>query len=259
MTAKAIPHEARLVRDPLFVDLFVHTRKDPHHGRATRINADRRTKRIHHIDALGLAQLPRPRIERIRLGRQRPHRAQVDHVARQFRRQRLLEIGRNLGILATVRETDLIHARNFRSEAHAAGALDAASHDRVDQRPHILVINRALVLGVARSGAAIAHRLVLQVALAALVADRAIERVVDQQKFHHAIPRLDGAGRLGRNLVRRAVLLGRHVANGLGARRDRLRRADPIDKAHPAVAGDRQTLVIAKARNLGARKLASLK
>jgi hypothetical protein len=33
--------------------------------------------------------------------------------------------------------------------------------------------------------AAVGERLVLQVALAALVADRAIERVVDEQELHH--------------------------------------------------------------------------
>ena len=37
---------------------------------------------------------------------------------------------------------------------------------------------------------AIGHRLVLQVAFAALVADRAIERMVDEQEFHHAFARL---------------------------------------------------------------------
>ena len=36
----------------------------------------------------------------------------------------------------------------------------------------------------------VAHRLVLQRALAALVADRAVQRVVDQQQLHHALLRL---------------------------------------------------------------------
>jgi hypothetical protein len=38
--------------------------------------------------------------------------------------------------------------------------------------------------------AAIGHGLVLQVAFAALVADRAIERVIDEQELHHALARL---------------------------------------------------------------------
>jgi hypothetical protein len=50
--------------------------------------------------------------------------------------------------------------------------------------------DRALVLVIAAVPAAIGERLVLQVALAALVADRAIERVVDEQELHHPFPRL---------------------------------------------------------------------
>jgi hypothetical protein len=42
--------------------------------------------------------------------------------------------------------------------------------------------------------AAIGDGLVLEVAFAALVADRAIERMVDQQEFHHALARLAHAG-----------------------------------------------------------------
>ena len=37
---------------------------------------------------------------------------------------------------------------------------------------------------------AVGHRLVLQVALAALVADRAVERMVDEQELHHPFARL---------------------------------------------------------------------
>ena len=78
------------------------------------------------------------------------------------------------------------HAGDFGDEADAARAVDAARHHRLDQRAEILVRHRALVLVVARMIHAVAKRLVLQVALAALVADRAVQRVVDQQELHHA-------------------------------------------------------------------------
>ena len=44
----------------------------------------------------------------------------------------------------------VLDAGDLRGEAHAAGAMDAAGHDRLDQRPHILVFDRALVFGKAR-------------------------------------------------------------------------------------------------------------
>ena len=56
--------------------------------------------------------------------------------------------------------------------------------------PEVLLFDRALVLHVARAADAVGHRLVLQVALAALVADRAVERMIDEQELHHAFARL---------------------------------------------------------------------
>ena len=46
-----------------------------------------RPERVHHVDRLGLGQLPRPRRERIGLRGQRPDRAEVDDVALQLARQ----------------------------------------------------------------------------------------------------------------------------------------------------------------------------
>ena len=54
----------------------------------------------------------------------------------------------------------------------------------------------ALALVVARDVAPEAHRQVLQLALAALIADRAVERVVDEQELHRRALRTDGARRL---------------------------------------------------------------
>ena len=123
--------------------------------------------------------------------------------------------------------------------------------DGLHQRAEILVLHRALVLGIARVVHAVAHRLVLQVALAALVADRAIQRMVDQQEFHHAAARL---------AHHRAVGVHHHaVGDRIGAGGDRLRRRLlDLDQAHAAIAGDRQALVVAEARNFDAGRLAGL-
>src|SRR5690606_27152795 len=132
----------------------------------------------HHVDGLGLLQLPRAVVILPRTVRQRAHRAQVVDVARQFAVDVLFQIGRDLGAFAARDHADVRDARHFGDEADATGALDAPRHERLDRRAHVLFFDRALVLAVARAVAAVADSLILQVALAALVADRAVQRVV---------------------------------------------------------------------------------
>ena len=198
-----------------------------------------------------LRQLPGPRLEAVGLGDERADRAEIDDVAGKLAGQRLFEIGGDLHILAAADRADILDAGDLLHEAHAAGAVDAAGHEGLDHRAHIFLGDRALVLVVAVVAAAIGHRLVLQVAFAALVADRAIERVVDQQELHHPLARLADAGRVGEDLL---ALGGRQRAARLRLGRPRLH----LDQAHPAIAGDGEPLMIAEARNLLARQLAGL-
>ncbi len=86
-------------------------------------------------------------------------------------------------------------------EAHTARAVDAARHVGVDQGPEIFVLDRALVVLEAPGVEAVGHGLVLEIAFAALVADRAVERMIDEQELEHALARLLhrlGAGDDGR-------------------------------------------------------------
>ena len=78
-------------------------------------------------------------------------------------------------------------ARDFLTEAHAALAQDAAlaiEQDLGGQAQRLL--ERALGVREAGLAAALRERLILQGALAALVADRAVQRVVDEQELHDA-------------------------------------------------------------------------
>jgi hypothetical protein len=130
---------------------------------------------------------------------------------------------------------------------------------RFDQRAEVQILDRALGLAVAAEIHAIGHRLVLQVALAALVADRAIERVVDEQELHHPLARLLDHGRVGLDHRRLAFRAGAQVAHLHRAGGGGFRRAaHHLDKAHPAIAGDGQPLVVAEARDLDPRLLAGL-
>ena len=137
--------------------------------------------------------------------------------------------------------------------------MDAAVHRGAHQRPDIFVLDGALVFRVARGIDAERHRLILQIALAALIANRTIERMVDEQKLHDPFTGLLHHGGFGENDGRLAVRAGTQIPNRDGTGSGRFRRAAfHFDKTHPAIAGDRQPLMKAKAWNLSARLLARL-
>src|SRR5690606_33099389 len=122
--------------------------------------------------ALAAREFPGARAVAEGLAGERAHRADVDHVARELGVDRVADEGLDLGVLATVAHAELHDAGHFLAEAHAARAVDAAAHLRHgDQRAHVLLEHHALFFLVARAGAAVAHGQVLQLALAALVAD----------------------------------------------------------------------------------------
>ena len=259
LRAQAVDDMPRLVGNPLFVHVFIGARQNAHDFAAARVDADGGADRVHHVDRLGLDQFPGTGREGVGLGRQRADRAEIDDVRLQLRRHRLFEIGGDLHVLAASRRTEFGDAGDFRREANAARALDAAVHRGLDQRADIFVLDRALVFLEARVIDAISHRLVLQIALAALIANRAIQRVIDQQEFHHAFARLLHHRRFGEHHRRLAVRAWPQVAHVHGAGGDRLRRAAlHFDQAHAAIAGDRQPFVEAEARDFRAGLLASL-
>ena len=250
LAAQPVAGEPRLVGEPLLVDVLVQERNHPLHLAVPGIDPDVAAHRVHHVDGFGLGEFPGPRVEGVGLGGQRADRAQIDDVARQLRGERLLEIGADLHMLAAPGGAELLDAGDLGHESDAARAVDAARHVGLDQRAEILVGHRALVLGEARPVETVGHRLVLQVALAALVADRAIERVVDEQELHHPLARFLDHRRVGAD--------DHAVADRHRTGRDGLGRALHLDQAHAAIAGDRQALVIAEARNLHAGLLAGL-
>src|SRR5262249_20822796 len=154
-----------------------------------------------------------------------------------------------LHVLAAAGRAHFRRAADFRGEADAAGALDAAVHRGLDQGSQIFVFDRALVLGETAGIDAVTHRLVLQVAFAALVADRAVQGMVDQQEFHNPFARFPHHRRARRDFRRFALGAGTAVAHSPGAARDRFWAALHLDQAHAAIAGDRQALVVAEPRD----------
>ena len=153
--------------------------------------------------------------------------------------------GFNLGMLAPVGHAQLHHAGHFLAKAHAAGAMDAAAHFlHADQRAHVLDSNHALFFGVTRIGSTVAHGQILQLAFAALVANRAVQRVVDEQKLHHRLLGLDGL-----------VGLGAHdhaLCHGRGAGGHGLGGFFNVHQAHAAIGGNAEFLVVAEMGDVGA-------
>src|SRR6185295_7386896 len=171
--------------------------------------------------------------------------AHVDHVHLVLVRQRLALGHDDRVAVAAVRDVELVLARDLVAEADAARAQDAAfavERDLVGPRDVLLLVN--LLEFEARAVVADAEAVLLQLALARLVADRAVERVVDEQELHHVF--LPALGLLARGL-------DDHVVRALRVARDLERTlALDLDEADAAVAGDGQSRRPAVVRHLDA-------
>ena len=149
-------------------------------------------------------------------------------------------------MLAAVRHTQLHDTGNFLAKAHAAGAMDTAAHfAHADQRAHVFDSYHTFFFPVARGRITVADRQILQLAFAALVANRAIEGVVNKQKLHHRLLRLDRFVALGAN---HHALGHRRGAGGHG-----LGGFFDIDQAHAAIGRNTELLVVTKMRDVRAR------
>jgi len=236
--------EAVLVGQPALVDFFVLERQHALDDVVLGLDDEVRAERIVRTHRLAPRQLPGARSEAEGLGGQRAHRAEVDDVARQLRVDGLLDEGHDLGVLAAEGLAEFHLAGDLGGEADAARAVDAARHVGRHQRAEVLVEDDALLFLVARGRRAIADREVLQLAFAALVADRAVERVVDQQELHHALLGLHGHFGMGPHL--------HAVGDRRGAGGQRLGRLLDLHQTHAAVGRDGEFLVVAEVRDVGA-------
>ena len=121
---------------------------------------------------------------------ERADRADLHRVAGEVGGERLVGVGDDLGVAAAPTEVDERVAGDLGREPGAAAALDAAlavEQHEVADRDRLLEV--ALLLDEARLAGTERERLVLQRALAAAVAHRAVERVVDEQELEHAVLR----------------------------------------------------------------------
>ena len=146
-------------------------------------------------------------------------------------------------MLATPCHAKLHYAGNLLSKTNTSGAVNAAAHLLCgNQWPHWLVKYHPLFFGITRCRWAIAYCKILQLTLTALIADRAVKRMIDQQEFHHAFLGLLCLLGMGKYL---------HTCRyGSCAGGKRLGRFLYFDKTHPTVRGDGELLVITEMGNI---------
>ena len=242
--------EAAAVAQPAPVDRVGVDAEVAHELVARRLHDGAAADAARRARALDLLEVPRPGLEAVRRRGQRADRADLHRVAGEVRRERLVRERHHLGLVAALHEADQRVAGDLVGEAGAAVAQDAAlavEQHEVADRDRLLEV--ALLLDVAALARAVAERLVLQRALAALVAHRAVQRVVGEQQLEDAL-----LGPLRRRRLGVDLHVRRHRDH---ARRRQLRTAAAVDldEAHPAHADRAHPVVPAEPRDVRAGAL----
>jgi hypothetical protein len=145
-------------------------------------------------------------------------------------------------------ECEDVHA--FAAHADAAIAENAARAVEVDDRRPLLLFAMVLGFGVEAVSSAVLESHVLQFALAASVAHRAVERVIAEQHLQGGLAGLGDLGGLG---------LDNHAfSDRCGAGRLELGHLLDADDAHAACCLQRKAWIVAEGRNLETGGLAGL-
>ena len=172
---------AALVAQPAVVHRLGVDAEQPHEPVRRRLHRAAALHRARGARRLDRREVPGPGPEAVLARGERADRADLHGVAREVRVERLLFEVQDLHAIAAVDEVDERVARDLVGEADAPRALDAAlavEQHELAQRDRLREV--ALLLDEARLARPERERLVLQRALAAAVAHRAVERVVDR-------------------------------------------------------------------------------
>ncbi len=226
--------EATLVAQPALVDLGMVARDDPLDLALAGRRGDVAADRAEAADRWDVLDLPGPRLEPVLRRGERADRAELDHVAAERGAVRLVLERRDQRLCATVSGHELPVLGDVRGEAGAAVAEDAAlTVERDRRRDRDRLVERPLRKRHPRVPGAVLEGQILERALAALVADRAVERMVDEDELERRLLPLRGLrGRLRR--PHHHPVLG-----GQGAARLQLGHPLDLDEAHATGADGR--------------------
>ena len=176
--------EPALVAEPAVVDVGVLARQHADDALVADGELDVALRRAQRADTAGALDVPGAGAEPVGPARQRTDRAQFDDVAAERCRVRVAVVGSDEGVRAALGEDQLPVLGDLLAEAHAAVAEDATlAVDRDQRRQRQRLDEVALGLDDAADATAPSESDVLKRAFAALVADRAVERMVDEQEL----------------------------------------------------------------------------
>ena len=179
-------------------------------------------------------------------------RADVDQVAGKGALQHSRGAAAEIDPAADAHHAQIPVSGEFLVVPRAAIALDAAVHFVLDQRSQVLVVVGALEAPVAAQAMATGNGQVLQQAVSAFVAHRAVVGMVEHEPFDDVPPEIHGFGIRGGN--HHAVLGVDHAAH-LDALDRSLRKGHGTDPAGPHRSQGR---VIAEARDHDAQPFGRL-
>ena len=148
-----------------------------------------------------IPRLPRSGRKCVRLRCQCTDGAEIDHVTRQLRHEQSFDVGADDHFATATRRTEITDTGHFVAETNAACTMDASIHARLHQWSDVLVLDRSgkeiqcspnsrgrwhapfateLVVGETTAIATERHGLILQIAFTTLIADRTVQRMIDQ-------------------------------------------------------------------------------
>ncbi len=210
-------------------------------------NAERRLAAVGTVRADGsdVLHFPGTRLVAISAAGERSDRADVDALAAFVALQVIAFVRRDERNGSAVDDAESADPHAFVADANAAEAENAARAVIENYRGPLLLVDVEFGFGEAAFAGAVAEHHVLQFALAALVADRAVEGVVGQQEFERVL-----AG--GSHLC--GVGMDYHaVADGQRTRHLQLRHFFHFHETHSAGSLKGVAFVVAERRNLDAR------
>ena len=138
------------VGNPALIDFFIFKRNHTQNLMVFDLHDQIGTGGVVRTDGFASPQLPGTRLVAKWLAGQCTHRANVNHVAREFGVDGFTDKGFNLGVLTAVRHAQLHAAGYFLPKTNTARAMDTATHFfHADERSHIFVEHHTLFFVIA--------------------------------------------------------------------------------------------------------------